>query len=337
MKKISLFLVLYCLAFFVLVGKTIPLKEVVNPDSISVDQNQLYLTDGTSLLIYDLETLKLKKKLGKKGEGPEEFMGNPQSGHPPLRIDVQTKDIIVNSFNKLSFFSKDGTYIKEHRVDSFTSGFLAFGKGFVGETLLMQEERYWLCNIFDSNLKRGKEIVRVKHYFQGPGQGFKVLTASRLYSPYDNKLFVAWGQEFIIRVYDLDGKELYSIDRKYERVKVTEKVKEGIINYFKTDPNLKEIYPMLKPVIFPDAYPAIRAMNLDAGKIYAVTYKKNNSDSKTECLIMDLKGKLLNTVYLDLAVKDVFMFYPFTIANDTVYQVVESSDDSWELRVMKIK
>jgi len=62
MRKISLFIVLHCLTIFIFAGKTIPLKEVVNPDSISVDQSQLYLTDGTSILIYDLETLKLKKK-----------------------------------------------------------------------------------------------------------------------------------------------------------------------------------------------------------------------------------------------------------------------------------
>jgi len=337
MRKISLFIVLHCLTIFIFAGKTIPLKEVVNPDSISVDQSQLYLTDGTSILIYDLETLKLKKKFGKTGEGPGEFMGNPQSGHAPLTIDVRTKDIIVNSFNKLSFFSKDGTLIKEHKVSSFTSGFVALGKNFAAETLLMQEERFWLCNIFDSNLIKGKEIVRVKHYFQGPGKGFKVLSISRLYIPYDNKLFVSWGQEFKIDVYDPDGKELYSITRDYEKVKVTENIKEGIIKYFKTDPNLKKIYPMLKPVIFPDVYPAIRAMALNKGKIYAVTYKKDKSGSKTECLIMDLKGKLLNTVYLDLTVKDIFMFYPFTISNDTVYQLVETSDDLWELKVTKIK
>ncbi len=337
MKKISLFIVLHCLTIFVFAGKTIPLKEVVNPDSISIDQSQLYLTDGTSILIYDLETLKLKKKFGRKGEGPGEFLGNPQSGHAPLTIDVHTKDLIVNSFNKLSFFSKDGTLIKEHKVSSFTSGFVAIGKNFAAETLSMQEERFWLCNIFDSNLNRGKEIVRVKHYFQGPGQGYKVLTASRDYAPYDNKLFVAWDQEFKIRVYDPDGKELYSIARDNKRIKVTGKIKEGIINYFKTDPNLKKIYPMLKPVIFPDAYPAIRRINISDGKIYAVTYKKDKSGSKTECLIMDLKGKLLDTVYIDLVAMDVFMFYPFTIANDTVYHLVETSDDSWELRVMKIK
>jgi hypothetical protein len=75
-KRIFLVFLLFFLTVSVFAGKQVILAELVNPDSIAVDQYQVYITEGTSIYIYDLENFKLKTKFGKRGEGPNEFMEN---------------------------------------------------------------------------------------------------------------------------------------------------------------------------------------------------------------------------------------------------------------------
>ncbi len=336
MKGILLTLLLVLLTVSVFPGKRVTLAELVNPDSIEVDQYQAYITEGTSIYIYDLENFKMKTKFGKMGEGPKEFMANRQSGNPPLTINVQTKNIVVNSLNKVSFFSKDGNFKNEQKVGAFSDRFIPLGKGFAAQTLTTEEgKRYWRLDIYDSNLNKVKGVFKIEHHFQGLGKGFKVLQESRLYAAYDNKLFVAWEKDFNIRVFDSHGGKLYSVNYNYEKLPVTEEDRRRIIEYFKTNPHLKELYEAIKPIQLPKYYPAIRNMQINDGKIYAITFKRSNE--KTECLIIDLKGKLLDKIYLYLKTIDIFALYPFTINNRNIYQLVETEDETWELHIDSIK
>jgi hypothetical protein len=336
MRRILLVLLLFFLTVSVFAQKHTALAELVNPDSIAVDQNQVYITEGTNIYIYDLENFKMKKKFGKRGEGPKEFMENRQTGNPPLTINVQTKNIIVNSLNKISFFSKDGKFKNEQKIGAFSDRFIPLGKGFAAQTLITEEgKRYWTLDIYDSNINKVKEVFKIKHHFQGLGKGFKVLQESRLYAAYDDKLFVAWVKEFNIQVFDSLGEKLYSINFNYKRAPVTEEDRKRIIEYFKTNPRTKELYEVIKPIHFPRYYPALGNMRINDGKIYAITFEKSNG--KPKCFIFDLKGKLLKEVFLDLKAMDIFALYPFTINNGNIYQLVESEDETWELYINCIK
>jgi uncharacterized protein YlbG (UPF0298 family) len=68
------------------------------------------VTQEATVFIYSLKDFKLVKKFGKAGEGPREFRILPQL---PLNIDARTDQIIVNSFGKVSYFTKQGEFIKE--------------------------------------------------------------------------------------------------------------------------------------------------------------------------------------------------------------------------------
>lgn len=332
MKRIFLVFLLFFLTVSFFAQEHVSLAELVKPDSIVVDQYQVYITEGTSIYIYDQENFKMKKKFGKRGEGPKEFMVNRQSGNPPLTINVQTNNIIVNSLNKVSFFSKDGEFKNEQKVGAFSDRFIPLGKGFAAQTLITEEgKRYWTLDIYDSNIKKVKEVFKIKHHFQGVGKGFKVLQESRLYAAYDDKLFVAWEKAFNIRVFDSQGKKLYSINNMYKKLPVTEEDRGRIIEYFKTNPRLKELYKVIKPIQFPGYYPALRKMQINDGKIYAITFEKSNA--KTECLIFNLRGKLLKKIFLDLKSMDIFALYPFSINNGKIYQLVESEDETWRIYI----
>ena len=60
--------------------KVIPMPDLMKPQLILLDKTQMYITEDTSIFIYSLKDFKLIKKFGKRGEGPQEFIVNPQTG-----------------------------------------------------------------------------------------------------------------------------------------------------------------------------------------------------------------------------------------------------------------
>ena len=54
MKKIILLLLILMITLFLYPSKVATLAEVLKPGTISVDDNQLYVTEGTSVFIYSL-------------------------------------------------------------------------------------------------------------------------------------------------------------------------------------------------------------------------------------------------------------------------------------------
>ena len=52
MRKVLLVFPLFFLTVFAIAQKHVALAELVNPDSIAVDQYQVYITEGTSIYIY---------------------------------------------------------------------------------------------------------------------------------------------------------------------------------------------------------------------------------------------------------------------------------------------
>lgn len=77
MKRTGTFL---CVCLLVLVARitvfpaVIELPEIINPDSITVDKNHIYITDFPSVYIYSLKDYRLIKKFGRIGEGPKEWL-----------------------------------------------------------------------------------------------------------------------------------------------------------------------------------------------------------------------------------------------------------------------
>jgi hypothetical protein len=106
--------------------------------------------------------------------------------------------------------------------------------------------------------------------------------------------------------------------------------RQQVIHYLKTHPFMKEYFEMLKPIRFPEYFPAIREMRIADGKLYIVTFKEKNE--QTECFIFDLKGKLLSRQYVKLEKKNPLEFSPFAFKNGSLYQLVEK-DEQWHLHI----
>jgi len=340
MKKIIGLIFMLVLACHLMGAETTvtPLPDINKPGFIYLDKEQMYVTEDTSIYIYSLNDFKLIKKLGKRGEGPQEFMLTP--GVAPLFIDVSSNDIIVNSFGKMSWFTKDGTYIREFKLPNpLVTDLRPFGRNYVGTQFSIAKVRHRILNLYDKKIEIAKEIEKIVHSYQ-EGKGLKVMKANPIHVIYDNKLFIAWKNDLFIKVLDSDLKELYTIKHPLERQKVTEEDKKKIIQFFKTNNETKAFFDMIQPITFPEVYPAILGMSVNGEKIYVVTYKSRDEKEdvqNTEILILDIKGKVLNKVTFPLKMKNPLRPSPFTIYEGKLYQLIEDPNkEEWSVHVTEI-
>lgn len=171
------------------------------------------------------------------------------------------------------------------------------------------------------------------------------------YSVCDDKIFIDRSPDgFVIDVFDSQGNKLYEIEKDYEKLKVTPDHKKEIINRFKEDPNIKsasqqvggwEETQKLFTMNFPPIYPAIQELVITGKKIYIQTFKLK--ENKSEYVVMDLKGNIINRVYLPRFENTPMMSKILgaklhTIYNDKLYYLMENEDEEeWELHMEEIK
>ena len=311
-------------------AETIALPDLQKPKTFAVDNRQIYIADGTSVCIYSLTDFTLKTKFGGEGEGPQEFK------EKIYLVDVQQDYISVNSVGKVTLFTKEGKFVKGMKTPPQHRRFRPLGKKFTGAGALVENNvLYNAINIYDANLKKEKEIARIQHEFQS-GKGTDVFARTQAADVCENKLLVAGQRDFIIDVFDENGKKLYSIKRELEKINVTQKDKDDVMHFLKTNPETKFYFDMLKPIKISPRYPAIREIAAADKKVYVITWKKK--EGKSQCLIFDLDGKFLKEIFLPLKSMDIVDLYPLAVKNGKLYQLVDNTDtEEWELHITEIK
>jgi hypothetical protein len=347
MKTVVQVLFLLVFAAGVFSADLVQMKELTNPLAIAADNDQIYVTEEASVFIYSRQDIKFKKKFGRKGEGPGEFKIRIDR---PLNLCVRDNHLVVSSFGRFSYFSKDGTYKNETKTKPvYTMAAKPFlGNRFVGIGVLAEEQDFLTLNIYDEQLDKKKELFRVEEEIRLKGKKsvyyylhFPVSFATSFIT-YEDKVYVTWGKDDKIKVFDNTGKRVAEIPVKTEKQKLTQTYKDKVANHFKNDKSLPQpIYERYyKNMVFPEFFPAIRDMRISDGKIYVVTYQRETETGKTltKTLIFDLTGKLLKTAALPLEAMDIKALYPFTIKNDKLYQLVEDADgENWNLQFTGIK
>lgn len=311
-------------------------NELIKPETICLDDTQYYVTEGASIFIYSFKDHKFVGKFGKAGEGPREF--KLTMGGYALRVLPMRDHLLINSMDKLSFFKKNGEFIKEMKAP--TSGAFAFyqpiGKKFVGLAVKAGTDQSMsiTINLFNEKLEKGKEISSNK-LLQHGAMVFPV--ASPLFEIKNNLIFVGGDEDFNIRIFNADGKYLRSIARDYKKVEVTEKFKNEVFEAFKKNPRTKGMIDYLKKLIkFKEYFPAMQLFLIDNDKIYIPTYRKQNGDY--ELFIYDTDGKFIKQVYFPLKYSAVLQPYPYTIKNGILYQLIENEEsEAWELHAVEIK
>jgi len=319
---------------FAFTTQIFPLPELKRAEAVAMNGERLYISEGPNVFIYSLKNFKLEKIFGREGEGPSEFKIHTYRG---LKFHVNTDELIVDSYGRLSYFTKDGVYKRETRTIPSMGKYVSLGDGFVGLGFITDNKvNYFTFSLFDADFKSKREIYRYKHPFQ-PQKSYNPLETTKMpsYETWDNKLFLD-GKDGTILVFDSTGKPLDTIRFPYDKIKLTEERKNYYITWYKTDPKFKPIYERDKNwITFPDYFPVIRDLLIADGKIYVVTYGKRNGEN--ELLILTIKGQLQQKIFVPLQDENAFRLFPYTIKNGMLSQVCENeAEEIWELHIRQL-
>ena len=334
MKKILFIVLVFFVSQLGYSELKIKFPDLNKPNRIMVDNDRLYVVETPHIFIYSLEDNRLIKKFGRAGEGPQEFMGN-------INLLPYPDHIIVNSRGKITYWSKNGDFIKEVKCP-FSGGVEPCEDTFVGSGQKRGNAKkpisYQTIDVYDSKFNKLREVDRKETPFQ-PNRGLLFYSQPYYFYIQDNKKIVVMGHDgLVLNVFDKNGKKLYTIHQDVERKKVSEADRQKVRKYFLNHPNpqIRAIYPANKHMLkFADYFPAILGFQAFDQYLYVWTYELKNG--KTEFYIFDSLGKLVKKVYLPLQRINIERFYPFFICNNTFYHLVENEEDEvWELHTFPI-
>jgi hypothetical protein len=316
------------------------------PKNIVIEGEQMVVTDYPSIHILSLKDYRLLKTFGREGFGPGEFwidqviVDNKERG---LLVRIEPDYILVNSFLWISFFSRDGEFIKTIRLKDHRQGsrFWPLGKNFAAAKAVREGKKLYITvTLFDQKLEKIKEIYRAPHWHQGVDamkNFFERATHSMMFMVYDKKIFVVKGgsQKFAIYVYNQWGNKLYTIEHESEKINIPKEYITQVHDWFKIKFK-RGLEWNLKHTIFPEYFPAIHDLRVTDKKIYVLTYKRNGN--KNEVIVLDLKGNLLKKAMITVAERNPENFHAFVIHKGKFYQFIEEDEEeTWELHVTNIE
>jgi DNA-binding beta-propeller fold protein YncE len=162
MKKLCLIFMLFVFTGLIYAVKVVPMPDVTYPRVIVIEDDHMYIAETSTVYIYSLKDFKLIKKFGKVGEGPGEFIPPPQKY--PLGISVSKDHLLVASRGRLSYFTKNGDYVKEIKIkDIRPKTFYPFGDTLFGNSVRTTEEvAYITFNLTIKSLKILKPFTNTR-------------------------------------------------------------------------------------------------------------------------------------------------------------------------------
>lgn len=354
MKIINLILTLVFIMAMTLNGENLgELPDVMKPESMKIYNNKLYVVQGSSVLVYDLnKNLEKVGQFGKKGSGPGETQPPPFVGNV---VTVNNEGIIIESMTKILKYSFDYKYISESKkpnprimgVYKLKDGYLV---GSVTADTSTPPKAFKTLVLTDNELKEKKELCR--QIFSQQGRRFHMVPDSPGLVIADNKIFIEKGDKaFLIEVYDLKGDKLYEIKKSEKVLPFTGKDKELVLERFKKDPLVEaqiknaggwNNYQKLLDFIYPKNYPYINFIETD-GKMLLVRTHRTDPKGAVECILMDLKGKEMKRFHKKLPGIDLLNMLlgrevkKYDFANGKFYWLHDNEEDETvELHCEKI-
>lgn len=322
-----------------LVGqKVAELAKINKPTGIVIGNGNIYISEDTTIYIYDLKTYQYKDKFGKEGEGPGEMKQNPFGG--PLLIIPADDRVYITSMGKFSIFDQDGKFLKEYKISPFTGGCYPFGDRFIMISSFRKGENKLVFAVFfaDQDLKKDEKPIIITNFEIGQNAGFTFPFTFFFPFPYQDKLYVAPAPEkFNIDVFDAKGKKINTIVKEYKPIRLPKEYRDKTLNWFKTSPAYKNFFNFFKERIkFRDFFPPVNGIVVMNDKIYVFTYVFK--DDLRECIIMDLKGQELKRVFLPIERVYGFDFVPkYTLDNDIFFILKEDvEEETWELHKIEL-
>jgi hypothetical protein len=333
-----LFVVLIVLTCNGYAAKLAGLPKIMKPTSLQVVGDDFFITEGPSFFVFSLKDFKQKGKFGGKGQGPGEFS-------VVIQLKIMPDFYLAFSPVKFALFKKDGTLIKEHRIPGTREVIPFMDKYILVRERVDQQNKKVFRALFlvNSEFKTIKKLYVADFDVNVRSFGEKPIILLHYFGVqcYDDKIFVADSKKgLFINVFDSDGNQIYTIDKKIEKLKTSEEFLNKVMDEFKI--SHMRIYESVKSTgyKFHKYLPPIRSFYVNDNQIYVVTYKEK--DNKHELIIMDLKGKTIKNTYVPLRSFEVRKgssdIVLYTFKKDKIYELVENAEsETWELHRTKIE
>ncbi len=307
------------------------LDDVMNPEFIIADETQLYVSEGTSVYIYSMKDFKLIRKFGKKGEGPREFIGKVQ------RIVPASDYILVNSQGKISFFKKNGQFIREHKtsINSSLGNYFPLDKGYVGGVLSVENRKLFSSVMFfDQQMNKGKTITKFPAGMPGKLDIFGMIRAVMFYVHKDR--VYALNTEGQVSIYDANGREIHKLPLLKEKTKFTSAHETEIRKLMKKEMGVQQYEVAKNFFTFPKYFPELMTLFVEKGRVYLITFQRDQANYTT--FIYSTEGKRIKQTTLHLKLRDGIRPYPFFIKDASLYQLIEDEEtETWMLHQNIIK
>lgn len=300
--------------------------DLARPYWLRMDDGYIYISDLYSVLVYDMNTFKCVKKLGREGEGPEEFKGRPKI--------MFTKDrLFLSDPYKIIIYSKEFKLLREIKLHSFTNRIFPIENNYVlSGTHIIDRKEYRTFALYNSKLEKIKDLV-IEPYNEYDSKYF--LTPNSRSRTWKNKIFIAQPRKgFYIDVFDKDGTKLYHIDKEVVKIKSEEKhrrfLMEQILLLVGRSPyeRAKNRGAFDRPMM--EFLAPINNFWVVDNRIYVKTH--DITDTKEKFVILNLKGNILRTVFLPKTYWEMLTFNK----NKLFYLLENEDDEVWELHAVDL-
>lgn len=344
MSKNKLLVLLLLISTQLMAAEVIGIPGLGKPDSLTLFNDRLYITDQDHIAIFSLKDRKLIKTFGRQGEGPGEFKIS-SIDKIGLRIIIHTENILINSCDKISLFTLDGNFIEEKKTiaNSAAQLFKPLGQKYVGFDRQVRDNiDYYRVNFYDPmTLQKEKEICCMKAFLTNNSIDIMRLALllkndtrrGPIYQVCDDRLFIE-GEDCQIFVYDRQGKKINSLRlHDYEKLEIPKAFKNEIMTYL--EKRLPTAFVNVKKKgKFPPYFP-LQSFQTSDGKLYVQTFKRHKGES--EFYIFNLDGKLLGKTMVPFHESELLRAYPFTIVKGKIFQLIENDEtEEWELHINEI-
>jgi len=343
--KNTVFIIFFLLIVQILIGKESlqPQRNIISglgrPVSLNVDKEHLYIIENCRIHIYSVADLVHIRSFGKQGQGPGEFQTLP---HVPVTLDCSTDELIIGSIRKISYFTKSGEFKREVKGKNLAYKLVFLDKQdghdrFLGWSRLSRDKfNYNTIVVFDHELNKIKQIYEAKDPYQGPGKGYDLLTKVFDFVSHNGRIIIPGKDNRSLDVLDRELKLQFSLIPEAEPVVVPESFRRSLIHYLKTSAETKNAYPLIKPVRFPEYFPAVSSFFADMGILYIMTWGK--TDIGNIFYLYRPDGEFISERTFPVKYETETQPYPMTLKNGRLYQLVENTKaEEWELMIHRIQ
>jgi len=269
--------------------------------------------DNENIYVLDIIECKVKKydkngnyilSFGGKGDGPGEF-DVPTGLH--FKKD---RELIVSSFDKLSFFDLQGELQRSIKASLFTSQFDSQGNIYAVQRI--PGDKFYLELIkYNDKVEELLTIAQIEKEPPGPDKKIDAVAEVIFYTILNND-YIAWASnyKYDISIVDTAGNIIKRIVKDYEPKKYTDQDRQTFLNDNSRVPESR--------FNFPEYFPPMRFISSDdEGRIYVMTYETNSEGIR--CYdVFDSEGKFIAKIPLQ--------YHPVHWRNGKLYCIAEDSE-----------